>query len=148
MIKISHIICISKISIDLCFTKQRIKTKIIFTRVVYVVLVAKNVLTKHEEVCLSINGAQYVWFEKITIEFNNYFKQIPVRLKVYADFECNFESVESYESPYSKKYQDHIPCSFAYKLVCVDEKFIKPIVDFGDENDDVKKVIKSILTKM
>ena len=26
-----------------------------------------------------------------------------------------------------KKYQDHIPCSFAYKLVCVDDKFTKPI---------------------
>ena len=23
----------------------------------------------------------------------------------------------------SKKYQDHIPCSFAYKLVCVDHRF-------------------------
>ena len=42
---------------------------------------------------------------------------------MHADFECNLESVESYEGSYSKKYQDHIPCSFAYKLVCVDDKF-------------------------
>ena len=35
---------------------------------------------------------------------------------------------------YSKKYQYHIPCSFAYKLVCVDDKFIKPIVVFRGEN--------------
>ena len=34
----------------------------------------------------------------------------------------------------SKKYQDHIPCSFAYKLVCVDDKFSKPIVVFRGEN--------------
>ena len=27
-----------------------------------------------------------------------------------------------------KKYQDHVPCSFAYKLVCVDNEFTKPIV--------------------
>ena len=33
-----------------------------------------------------------------------------------------------------KKYQDHIPCSFAYKLVCVDDKFSKPIVVFRGEN--------------
>ena len=32
-----------------------------------------------------------------------------------------------------KKYQDHIPCSFAYKLVCVDDKFTKPIVVFRGE---------------
>ena len=27
-----------------------------------------------------------------------------------------------------KKYQDHIPYSFAYKVVCIDDRFTKPIV--------------------
>ena len=27
-----------------------------------------------------------------------------VPFKIYADFKCNLESVESYEGPYSKKY--------------------------------------------
>ena len=31
----------------------------------------------------------------------------------------------------TEKYQDHIPCSFAYKPVCVDNKFSKP---YGSEN--------------
>ena len=26
------------------------------------------------------------------------------------------------------KYQDHIPCSFACKLVCIDDKFSKDVV--------------------
>ena len=69
--------------------------------------------------------------DKGTIEFKNYFKQISVPFKVYADFESNLKSVESYEGSYSKKYQDHIPCSFAYKLVCADDKFSKPIVVLG-----------------
>ena len=47
----------------------------------------KDVLTKHKEVCLSINGAQSIRLEKGTIEFKNYFKQIPVPIKVYDDFE-------------------------------------------------------------
>ena len=34
----------------------------------------------------------------------------------------------------SKKYQDHVPCSFVYKLVCVDDEFTKPKVVFRDEN--------------
>ena len=34
----------------------------------------------------------------------------------------------------SKKYQDHIHCTFAYKLACVDDKFSKPIVIFRSEN--------------
>ena len=33
-----------------------------------------------------------------------------------------------------KKYQNHIPCSFAYKLVCVDDKFSKPIVYYRGKN--------------
>ena len=60
-------------------------------------------MKEHKEVCLSINGAQSVRFEKGTIEFKNYFKQIPVPFKVYADFEWNLESVKNYESSYSKK---------------------------------------------
>ena len=50
-------------------------------------------MTEHKEVCLGINGAQSVRFEKETIEFKNYFKQIQVPFKVYADFECNLLKV-------------------------------------------------------
>ena len=135
--------CTSKILTDLCFTKQKIKTKNTFARVASNVFVVKNVLTKQKEVCLSINGTQSVRLEKGTIEFKNYFKQIPVPFKIYADFECNLKSVESYEGFYSKKYQDHIPCSFAYKLVCVDNKASKPIVAFRGE-DAAFKFIEAI----
>ena len=58
---------------------------------------SKNVLTKHKEACLSINGEQSVKLRKGTIEFKNYFKQIPVQFKIYADFECNLEGVQIYE---------------------------------------------------
>ena len=61
----------------------------------------KNVLTEHKEDCLSINGKQSVKVEG-TIEFENYFKQIPVSFKIYADFECNLEKVESYEGSNTK----------------------------------------------
>ena len=101
-------------------------------------------LTEHKKVCLSINGAKSVRLEKGTIEFKNYFKQMPVPFKIYADFECNLEGVESYESSYSKQYQDHISCSFAYKLVCVDDEFTKPIVVFKGENA-AYEFIKAIL---
>ena len=62
---------------------------------------------------MSINGAQSVRLEKGTTEFKNYFKQIPVPFKIYADFECNLKTVESYADFYSKKYQDHVPCTFS-----------------------------------
>ena len=59
-------------------------------------------MKEHKNCCLSINGAQSVRFEKGKIEFKNYFKQMPVLFKVYADFECNLEIVESCEGSYSK----------------------------------------------
>ena len=57
----------------------------------------KSVLIKHKENCLRINGKQSVKLEKRIIEFENYFKQIPVPFKYYADFECNLRGVESDE---------------------------------------------------
>ena len=81
-------------------------------------------LTEHKEVCLSINGTQSVRLEKGLTEFKNYFKQVPFPFKAYADLECNLESVESYKGSYLKMYQEHIPYSFAYKLVCVDDKLL------------------------
>ena len=63
---------------------------------------SKNLLTKHKEICFRINGAQSVRLEKGTIEFKNYLKRIPIPFKIYADFECNLKSVESYEGFYSK----------------------------------------------
>ena len=45
---------------------------------------------------------------------------------------------------YTEKYQDHIPCSFAYKVVCVDNKFSKKVVK---EYDYCKKVVKKHFNK-
>ena len=91
-------------------------------------------LIKHKENCLSINGKKSVILEKGIIELENYFKQIPVSFKSYADFECNLKGVQSYEGSYTKKYQDHIPYSFAYTVICVDDKFNKPIVVYRGDN--------------
>ena len=102
-------------------------------------------LTEHKEDCLSTNGKQLVKLKEGKIEFENYFKQIPVPFKIYAGFECNLKSVESYEGSYTKKYQDHVPSSFAYKGVCIDDSFTKPIVVFRGENaafEFIKAILK------
>ena len=33
-----------------------------------------------------------------------------------------------------KKYHEHVPCSYAYKVVCIDDRFSKPIVVYRGEN--------------
>ena len=93
--------CTSKVLTDLCH-KTKNKSKKYFCKSCLQYFSSKNVSTRHKEVCLSINGAQSLRLEKGTIEFKNYFKQIPVPFKIYAGFECNLKSVESYEGSYSK----------------------------------------------
>ena len=105
---------------------------------------------------------------KGSINFKNYSKQLPV-FKIYADFECilsvtsskRVQSSDKNNGSYKVKYQDHIPCSFTYKVVCVDNKFIKDVVLSRGENavyrfieaipktyNYCRKVIKNILTKI
>ena len=90
--------------------------------------------TKHKKDCLSINDAQSVRLEKKTIKFKNYFKKIPVPFK---------------------KYESHVSCCFAYKLVCIDViaifrdenvayKFIQVILE---EHEYCKKVMKKYFKK-
>ena len=126
------------------FHKTKNKNKKYFCKSCLQCFSNKNVLTKLKKDCLSINGAKSVRLEKGTVEFKNYFRQIPVPFKIYADFESNLEAVEIYEGSYSKKYQDHVPCSFGYKVACIDDKFTKPIVVFRCENA-AYEYIKAIL---
>ena len=63
-----------------------------------------------------------------------------VLFKFYADFECTLK----FEGFCLKRYQDHIACSIIYKLVCVDDKFTKPIVVFKGKNA-AYEFIKAIL---
>ena len=95
------------------FHKTKNKNKKWFCKSCLQCFSSENMLIKHKENCLSINVKQSVKLEEGIIKFENHFKQIPVPFKIYADFECNLMSVESYEGSYTNKYQDHIPCSFA-----------------------------------
>ena len=71
----------------LMFHKTKNKNKKYFRKSCLQHFSSKSVLTEHKEVCLSINGAQSVRLEKGTTEFKNYFKQISVPFKTYANSE-------------------------------------------------------------
>ena len=94
-------------------------------------------MTEHKGVCLEINGNQTLKLRRGSNKFKNYFKLLPVPFKIYADFECNVKRVEGsnrgQNNSYTEKYQDHITCIFAYKVVSVNDKFSKPVVLYGDE---------------
>ena len=138
---INHITYTSKILTDLCFTRQ--KKKKWFCKSFLQCFSKEKVLITHKEDYLSINGMQSVKVEEGTTESENYFKQMPVAFKIYADFEFNLKDVEIYEGSYTKKYQNHVPCSFTYKVVCIDDKFSKSIVVYRGKNA-AYKFIKAI----
>ena len=126
------------------FHKTKNKNKKWFCKSCLQCFSGENVLIKHKEDCLSINGVQSIDVQKGAIEFKNYFKQLPVPFKIYADFECNLRDVEIYEGSYTKKYHQHVPCSYAYKVVCIDERFSKAIVVYRVK-DAAYEFIKAIL---
>ena len=79
------------------FLRTKNKNKKCFCRSCLQCFSSESVLIKHQENCLSINNKQSVKLEKGRVEFENYFNQIPVPCKIYADSECNIIGVECYE---------------------------------------------------
>ena len=111
---------------------------------------SENILVKQKENCLIINGEQRVKLNEGIIKFLNYFKKLPVPFKIYAGFECILketgvsEEITDKSISYTKKYQNHIPCGFAYKVVCIDDRFTKDIVIYRGK-DCVNKFITMML---
>ena len=94
-----------------------------------------------------INGKQSVKLKSGSISFKNYFKQLRVPFKIYANFECILKRVKSSHKnngSYTEKYQARIPCSFDYKVACVDNEFGKKIVLHRGRNA-VYRFIEAIL---
>ena len=119
---------------DFIFRKMRNNNKKQFCKNSLQCFTSENILIKHRQDCLSINSVKSVGGEQGKIDFQNYFKQIAVPIKIYAYFGCNLENTEVYEDSYTKKYHDHAPYSFVYKVICIDDKFSKPIVVYRGEN--------------
>ena len=140
----SHYVYIKDFNTSM-FHKTKNKNKKWFFKSCLQCFSSENVLTKHKEDCLSINGQQSVNLEEGIIKFENYFKQLPVLFEIYADFEYNLKDVEIYEGSYTKEYHEHVPCSYAYEVICIDERFSKSIVVYRGEHaayEFIKAVLK------
>ena len=132
----------------LMFNKTKSKNKKWFCKSCLQCFSSEKILNEHGKGCLSINGGQRIKLEKGFIEFNNFNKTIPCPFKIYADFECLLKNVDIGINidcfSYTTKY--HIPCSFGYKLVCIDDKFSKDVVLYRGKNV-VVKFIQSIFNE-
>ena len=99
---------------------------------------SEHVLNEHQKDCLLISRGQNFKLEKEFIGFKDFNRHIPVPFKTYADFEyilkiCDV-GIDNECFSYTKKHQDHVPCSFVCKVVCKDYKFIKNVVLYRDKN--------------
>ena len=86
---------------------------------VFVNKCSEQVLIEHKENSLIKNGKQSVKLKSGSISFKNYFKQLPVPFKIYADFECILKRVKGSDKnngSYTEKYQDHILAVLLIKL--------------------------------
>ena len=154
------------------FSKTNNKNKKYFCKCCLQCFSSEKVLIEHKENCLIINGKQNVKLGKVRLVLKiilNNFLLLPAPFKIYADFECilsatpskRVKSNDKNNGSYAEKYQDHIPCSFACKVVCVDNKLSQDVVIYCGKNAAYKfieailreynycrKVIKKILTKI
>ena len=81
------------------FKKTKNKNKKYFCKSCLQCFSSEKVLIKLKKDCLSIKSVKA---EEEIIKFENYFKQLQVPFKIYADFECNLRNVEDYEGSYTK----------------------------------------------
>lgn len=96
---------------------------------------SEEILNKHKENCIAINGTQAIKMPDKSnniLKFNNFHKQLPVPFVIYADFEALTEKVSgcqpSTEKSFTQAYQKHTDCGYGYKVVCCyDDKYTKPI---------------------
>ena len=83
---------ISKILIDLCSIRQKIKIKKHFCRHSFQCFSSEKVLIEQKKVCLKINGKQSVKLIRGAIKFKNYFRHSTVPLTIHADFESGLKN--------------------------------------------------------
>ena len=72
------------------------------------------------------------------ITFKNYGRKIKLPFMIFANFESALvpedNAKQNPEEPYTSKYQKHIPCSYDFKLLCADDKFIQPFKSYLGED--------------
>ena len=114
----------------------------------------EEILSKHKEICMEINGKQAIKMPPIgsKIEFTNYNKQMQAPFVIYADFEAITEPIhgcnQSNQQSFTEAYQKHTDCGYGYKVVCCyDDQYSKPIKYYRGEKA-VYKFMQAMLAEV
>lgn len=114
----------------------------------------EEILTKHKENCLVINGEQGIRMPqrgKNILQLQNHHNQMPVPIVIYADFEAITEKVTGCQpcgdKSYTNKYQKHTGCSYGYKVVCCYNDKYKAVRIYRGE-DSINKFMQQMLLEV
>ena len=114
----------------------------------------EDLLNKHMKYCYN-NKTSFVKMPKpgSSLNFKNYYKQLPIPFVVYADFECITSEVSSCcpnpEKSYNYTYQKHEPSGFCFYAKGISGKRIKPVMfTKSSEDEDVAKIFVEKLTEL
>ena len=123
---------------------------------------SERILANHVNNCLTINGAQAINMPKQgenILKFNNFHKQLPVTIVIYANFEAITKKVQGCEQSeemkkdkdtrsYMEAYQTHKDCGYGYKEVCCyDDNYSKYTRIYTSENA-VYKFMENMLEEV
>ena len=110
----------------------------------------EDLLQEHMPDCVEINGAQKTYLPDSgdnNLQFTNYHKGLKVPFVIYADFESITQPIEQVQREETKSYTDgyqlHVPCGFAYKVVCIDDRYTKDTVVYRGP-DCVANFLKAV----
>lgn len=114
------------------FNKSEHKCKKHFCMYCLQSFTTEEILTKHINNCMVINGVQAVEMpteENNILKFENDHKEKPTPFVIYADFEAIlFGCQPNNDSSYTNQYQKHTDCGFGYKVVCrYNDKYTRPV---------------------
>ena len=110
-----------------------------------------RILECHIKSILAINHTKSVLLpeENQYINFQNFKRLAKALFQMYGDVECVLipltDNIDF--GPNTKKYQDHIVCSYGYKLIYVDERYLKPFKTYIGE-DAIDKFLNDMIKKV
>ncbi|CAB4015631.1 Gastrula zinc finger [Paramuricea clavata] len=115
---------------------------------------SEELLKKHKETCLEVNGTQATKLPKegTKIKFKNHRNSMPAPFVIYADFESmlvpeerKVDSESSEEKSTTDLYQTHKACSFGLKTVChYDDQYSGEYISYVGE-DATNVFLKTVL---
>lgn len=113
---------------------------------------SQKILDIHKETCNSFKKQKVSLPKKGTkLVFNNKHKQLKTPFVIYADFESilkktDVQLMDQKTGPYTVKREEHVPCSFCIKTVCIDKSLnSEPILYRGTNTEKVmKKFFKAL----